>query len=90
MDNSTIDKRLDNHEDRIHKLEISDATTSERIDNLGNHEKRIQKLELSDATISEKMGNLIKSQENLVGWVKALVMVIATTLLKSLVELVIL
>lgn len=52
----TINKRLDNHSDRIRQLELSEAQTGQKIE------------------------NLIEKLDNLTSWIKALVMLGATTL----------
>lgn len=44
------------------------------------HEKRINRLEISDATIFERIDSLIKSQADLTGWVKALIVAIMISL----------
>jgi hypothetical protein len=45
-----------------------------------DHESRIRKLEISDATMTERMDNLIKQLSSLTGWVKALVIILITSL----------
>ena len=64
-------------------MDVDVNRIDEKID---NHECRIQKLELNDATIFERVDNLIKSQESLIGWVKALIVVIALSLLGLLID----
>lgn len=44
-----------------------------------DHEVRIHNLEISDATMGENLKNLTKQLENLVGWIKALVISMLAT-----------
>lgn len=53
----------------------------ELVDQLQNHEKRISSLEISDAKTGEKIQNLIEKIESLMTWIKALIMMGATSLL---------
>lgn len=46
-----------------------------------DHEKRISKLEISDATMNEKLTTLFKKIDELTTWIKALVMLGATSLI---------
>lgn len=52
----------------------------EIIEKLDDHEGRIRKLEISDAEMGEKIKNLIEKIDNLTSWIKALVMLGATSL----------
>lgn len=51
----------------------------EIVNKLENHEKRIGKLEISDAKMGEKIESLIEKLDSLTGWIKALVMLVATS-----------
>ncbi len=53
----------------------------EIIDRLDNHERRIGNLEISEAKMGEKIENLIEKLDSLTSWIKALVMLGATSLM---------
>ncbi len=48
---------------------------------LDDHEKRIGKLEVAGAKLEQKIENLIEKLTDLTSWIKALVMIGATSLL---------
>ncbi|WP_432406760.1 hemolysin XhlA family protein [Wukongibacter sp. M2B1] len=51
----------------------------EVVSRLDNYEKRIGKLEINDAKMGEKIENLIEKLDSLTSWIKALVMLVATS-----------
>ncbi|WP_432662468.1 hemolysin XhlA family protein [Wukongibacter baidiensis] len=51
----------------------------EVVNRLDDHEKRIGKLEINDAKMGEKIENLIEKLDSLTSWIKALVMLVATS-----------
>lgn len=51
----------------------------EVVNKLDDHEKRIGNLEINEAKSGEKINNLIEKIENLMTWIKALVMLGITT-----------
>ncbi|WP_432400898.1 hemolysin XhlA family protein [Wukongibacter sp. M2B1] len=53
--------------------------TQQIINRMDNHEKRIGKLEINDAKMGEKIENLIGKLDSLTSWIKALVMLVATS-----------
>ncbi|SHH76145.1 Haemolysin XhlA [Caloranaerobacter azorensis DSM 13643] len=53
----------------------------EIMEKLDNHESRIVQLEINDAKMGEKIQNLIEKIESLTAWIKALVMLGATSLI---------
>lgn len=53
----------------------------EVVNRLDDHEKRIGNLEINEAKMGEKIENLIEKLDSLTSWIKALVMLGATSLI---------